>query len=110
MRCKTIKTDGTQCKQHVLIDDGEYCIYHSKSEFAQNWRRLPRRKTRIGREELLKKLSKDIRDLDRAEMTVAEKLRIRAKLATLIHSLLGEVEKLDELEERIKTLEADGKI
>jgi len=110
MRCKAIKKDGNRCKQHVLKDDGEYCIYHSKCEYAIKWRHLPRRKTRIGREELLKKLSKDIRDLDKTEISIAEKLRLRAKLASMVHELLNEVERLDDLEQRVRELEENGKI
>ena len=104
-RCKAvICATGKQCKCHTLSGE-EYCLFHSHSERAKKYRKVSRPKNRISREELLRELTKEFRNLGKNEdISDGEKHKLRAKLGTMIMSLLDQVDRIDELEELAKEL------
>ena len=104
-RCKAIaQATGQRCQTQALLGE-EFCIFHSKSEQAKKYSQVSRPKNRISREELLRGLTKDFRNLEKNEdIKQGEKQKLRAKLGRMVMILLDQVDRIDELEELAREL------
>jgi hypothetical protein len=107
MYCTAIKPDGTKCKA-IALDGEDKCLFHSRSDRAKKARLVSRPKKAISRRELLRELTADFRNVAHTEIDENEKLRIRAKLASLLHDLINEVENLREIEAMARELNHEG--
>ncbi|MGD1010597.1 MAG: hypothetical protein ABR951_10645 [Candidatus Aminicenantales bacterium] len=107
MYCTAIKADGTKCQALALAGEDQ-CLFHSRSDRAKKARLASRPKKAMSRRELLRELTADFRNVAHAEIDENEKLRIRGKLAALIHDLINEVENLREIEAMARELKHES--
>lgn len=90
-----------RCTQWALPGE-EFCFFHSKSERARQIRSRPKKRRGFDRENLLKELVKDYKNLDDTKAKPIIKIRLRATLSGQILELLRDLNKLDELERLVK--------
>jgi len=107
MYCKANTLKGEKCKA-LALEGEEYCLFHSRSDRARKARLASRPKKAMSRRELLRELTADFRNVANAEIDENEKLRIRSKLAALLHDLINEVENLKEIEAMARELKSEG--
>lgn len=107
MYCKANTLKGEKCKA-LVMDGEEYCLFHSRSDRAKKARLVSRPKKAISRRDLLRELTADFRNVANAGIDENEKLRIRAKLAALLHDLINEMENLREIESMARELKHEG--
>ena len=107
MYCKANTLKGEKCKA-LALEGEECCLFHSRSDRAHKARLASRPKKAISRRELLRELTADFRNVANAEIDENEKLRIRSKLAALLHDLINEVENLKEIEAMARELKSEG--
>lgn len=109
-KCKVIaKKTGKKCTVHALHGE-EFCIFHSNSEAAKKYRKAKRSKHRVSREELIRVLTQEFRNLDTEVKNPTERIRLKSKIGSMLMELLQEVENLKDLERQIKELKNNGKI
>jgi hypothetical protein len=107
MYCKANTLRGEKCKA-LALEGEDYCLFHSRSDRAKKARLVSRPKKAMSRRELLRELTADFRNVAIADIDENEKLRIRAKLAALIHDLINEVEDLKEIEAMARELKNEA--
>ena len=104
MSCKAkTKKSGykKRCGMMWTLPDG-YCIFHSKSAAAKEWRKRPRKKRAFDREKLLSQLVRDYKNVEKTKAKPIIKLRLRATLSGQILEVLRDLNRIQDLEKLIE--------
>lgn len=88
MKCEAQTSSGERCNAYAIVDGDGKCLFHSQTKKAIEFRKSPKRCKFITKSEILKKLIKDLRDLDSIKIGQVEKIKTRLRLASLILELL----------------------
>jgi hypothetical protein len=100
MLCQALNSKGQPCEVYALKGE-DRCLFHSTSEKAKALREKAHHPGGfISRQELLRTLTKDFREL--ASRTDEESRRQRLRLVPLLHELINETQQLAKLKKLAK--------
>jgi hypothetical protein len=101
MKCKALTKSFQTCGVPALHGE-EFCLFHSSSERAKEYRRRAHEPGTgyVSRREMLRQLTRDFRDLD--GKTDAKSKAARLRLVPLLTSLINEQTQLSKLKRLAK--------
>lgn len=89
-----------QCRTAAMIGD-DFCIYHSKSKRAVEFRRLPKKRKTFNRRKLLIELTEVYEEVKKSKGNALVKARLLAQLGSQIGDLISQLDKISELEKLV---------